>query len=178
MRNSSPLTARCLVSALLLLGLAACGAPAFDGSVYRGEGYAFRVPHPPSTWRRLNDVPGSALAFQDEQNDAIVAMSGRCKVDGEDVPLRSLTQHLFLQFTEREVLTEEVVPFNGREAMHTVMVAKLDGVPQKFDVWVLKKDKCVYDLYYFARPDRFEAGVAEFRAVVQGFATVPTDATN
>ncbi|UQA60270.1 hypothetical protein [Polyangium aurulentum] len=178
MRNaSSPRRAwtSCLGAAVLLAGLAACGGPTFDGSVYRGEGYAFKVPKSPASWQRL-DVDKGALAFRDEANDATIAVSGRCKVDGEDVPLRSLTQHLFLQFTEREILTEEVVPFDGREAMHTVVVAKLDGVPNQFDVWILKKDGCVYDLYYIAPPARFEAGVGAFRDFVKGFTTVPRNA--
>jgi hypothetical protein len=178
MRNaSSPSRARtpCLALALGLLGLAACGGPSFDGSVYRGQGYAFKVPRSPGNWTRI-EVDDGALAFRDEPNDATIAVSGRCKVDGEDVPLRSLTQHLFLQFTEREILKEEVVPFDGREAMHTVVVAKLDGVPNQFDVWILKKDGCVYDLYYIAPPARFEAGVGAFRSFVQGFTTVPPNA--
>jgi hypothetical protein len=142
--------------------------------VYRGEGFAFRVPSPPVAWKRV-DVGKEALAFRDEANDATIAASGRCKVDGEDVPLRSLVQHLFLQFSEREVVSEEIVPFDGREAMHAVVVAKLDGVPQQFDVWVLKKDGCVYDLYFFADPARFPEAVGPFREFVHGFSTVRPD---
>jgi hypothetical protein len=178
MRNaSSPRRAwtSCFGVAIWLAGLAACGGPTFDGSVYRGDGYAFKVPKSPGSWTRL-DVDAGALAFRDEANDATIAVSGRCKVDGEDVPLRSLTQHLFIQFTEREILKEEVVPFDGREAMHTVVVAKLDGVPNQFDVWILKKDGCVYDLYYIAPPARFEVGVGAFRDFVKGFTTVPRNA--
>ncbi len=160
--------------ALALLGIGACAAPSFTGSVYRGKGFAFRVPTPPSQWKRI-ELDGEALAFQDEANDAMIAASGRCKVDGEDVPLRSLVQHLFLHFTEREVQTEEVVPFDGREALHTVVVAKLDGVPRLFDVWVLKKDGCVYDIYCVADPAGFPAAVGPFRAFVKGFATVSAD---
>ena len=78
-------------------------------------------------------------------------------------------------FTERDLLSQEVVPFDGREAMHSVMLAKLDGVPKKFDVWVLKKDGCVYDMYLIAEPARFDAGVGEFRKFVSGFTTVPVD---
>jgi hypothetical protein len=48
-------------------------------------------------------------------------------------------------------------------------------VPQKFDVWVLKKDGCVYDMVFFADPRRFDAGVAAFERMVRGFATLPTD---
>jgi len=160
--------------ALALPVLGGCGGPNFTGSVYRGRGYAFRVPTPPASWKRI-ELEGEALAFEDPANGALIAASGRCKVDGEDVPLRSLVQHLFLQFTDREVVTEEVVPFDGREALHTVVTAKLDGVPRQFDVWVLKKDGCVYDLYCIADPEGFEAAVGPFRAFVKGFATVPAD---
>lgn len=153
-------------------GLAsACGAP-FDGTVYRGADFAFRVPARPATWQPL-EAEGTGLAFRDPDASATVAVSARCGKDADDVPLTSLTQHLFIQFTERDATTEEVVPFDGREAQHTVMSAKLDGVPKKFDVWVMKKDGCVYDLIFVAPPDRFDGGVGAFRTFVSGFGTVP-----
>jgi hypothetical protein len=159
---------------LAALGLASGCGPTFDGTVYRGKGFAFRVPERPAGWRPIG-AEGTALAFRDVDGGATIAVNGRCGKDAEDVPLAALTQHLFIQFTDREASTEEVVPFDGREALHTVMTAKLDGVPKKFDVWVLKKDGCVYDLYLIAAPDRFEASASEFRKFVGGFATVPGD---
>jgi hypothetical protein len=51
------------------------------------------------------------------------------------------------------------------------MTALLDGVPMRYDVWVLKKDGCVYDLLYFAPPATFERGLAAFGGLVQGFTT-------
>lgn len=152
--------------ALLIAG-AGCGTAPFRG-VYQGEGFTFRAPLPPETWQQI-DVSHAALAYRDPVHDATIAINGRCGADGEDVPLRSLTQHLFIQFTDREVVLEEVVPFDQREAMHTVLVAKLDGVPKKFDVWVMKKDGCVYDVFYIAPPERFDAGVPELRRFLQGF---------
>lgn len=163
-----------LVVALAFVAITGCGGPSFEGSVYRGRDFAFRVPSPPASWKRI-DVGGEALAFEDRETDAMIAASGRCKVDGEDVPLRSLSSHLFLQFTDREVVSEEVVPFDGREALHTVVIAKLDGVPRQFDVWVLKKDGCVYDLYCIVAPARFAEASGPFRSFVQGFATVPAE---
>ncbi len=155
--------------------VAGCGAASFDGSTYRGEGFSFRVPAVPPAWTRL-DVSQAALAYRDAEAGGTVAVNARCGVDGEDVPLAALTQHLFLQFTEREVLKDEVVPFDGREALHTELTAKLDGVPKRFDIWVLKKDGCVYDLLYVARPERYEEGLERFHRFVSGFATVPADA--
>ncbi|MBK8252165.1 MAG: hypothetical protein IPK82_05790 [Polyangiaceae bacterium] len=151
----------------------ACG-PSFDGAVYRGDGFAFRVPERPASWTQLS-AEGAALAYRDDSSNATVAVNARCGKDSDDVPLAALTRHLFIQFTEREVTTEEVVPFDGREALHTVMTAKLDGVPKSFDVWVMKKDGCVFDLLLIAAPEKFPAAAAEFRKFVSGFATVRHD---
>ena len=45
-------------------------------------------------------------------------------------------------------------------------------MPKKFDVWVLKKDGCVFDFDYIARPALFDRGVPRFEAFVRGFQTV------
>lgn len=99
-------------------------------------------------------------------------VNARCGQDGDDVPLIALTNHLFLMFTDRNIVTQEVIPFDDREAMHTVMNAKLDGVPMTYDVWVLKKDGCVYDLLYLAPEATFDQAHQSFEGLVQGFATV------
>jgi hypothetical protein len=150
--------------------LAGCAA-GLVGDTYRGEGYAFRIGALPESWRRL-DSSHAALAFRDERDGASIMLNGRCHLDGEDVPLESLTQHLFLRFTDREILDQKVLPFDHREAMRTVLTAKLDGVPMKFEIWVLKKDGCVYDLGFMAPPGRFERGAGEFERFVSSFATV------
>src|SRR5688572_15647909 len=136
--------------AALLASLAvACSSPPFDGHVFRKGDVAFRLEHLPPSWRRL-EVSDTALAFRDEENAATVAINGRCGKDAEDVPLQSLTQHLFLQFTDRQLGDQELFTLDGREALRTEMVAKLDGVPKYFHVVVLKKDGCVYDFLQIA----------------------------
>lgn len=155
--------------------LGGCSRAGFDGQVYRGEGFAFRLPPPPASWVPL-EQPDVALAYRDEANDATILISGRCGIENDDVPLVALTNHLFLQFTERTEELQEVVPFDGREALHTVLVAKLDGVSLRYDAWVLKKDGCIYDLLHFAPPASSEAGLPAFRELVRGFATVRPDA--
>jgi hypothetical protein len=130
-------------------GLGACSPSHFDGQVFRQGDVAFRLEHLPPTWRRI-EITDTALAFRDDENAATVAINGRCGKDAEDVPLASLTQHLFLQFTERQLTHQEVFPLDGREALRTEMVAKLDGVQKYFHVVVLKKDGCVYDFLQIA----------------------------
>ncbi len=146
----------------------ACSSPSFDGRVYHGDGMTFRVGPVPQSWREI-EVDGTLLAFRDDHSTATVAVSGRCGLDGDDVPLASLTHHLFLQFTEREVIDQKLVTLDGREAMRSELTAKLDGVPKYFLVYVLKKDGCVYDFLRIAPAERRDA--VGFEQFVQGFAT-------
>ena len=85
------------------------------------------------------------------------------------MPLASLTQHLFLQFTEREVKSQQELNLDGRAALRTELVGKLDGVPKQFLVYVLKKDGCVYDFWRISDPT--SADPAPFEGFVNGFAT-------
>jgi hypothetical protein len=151
--------------------LAACGGSSLKGSVYRADGLAFRLGETPSTWRRIK-VTNTRLAFRDDQAESTILVNGRCGHDGDDVPLLALTKHLFMSFTERETLEQEVIPMDGREAMHTVMRAKLDGVPKMFDAYVLKKDGCVYDLVGIWAVERFENYRAAFENFASGFHTL------
>jgi hypothetical protein len=156
---------------LPLLALLTCSGPALKGDVYRGDGLAFRLGEVPPTWKRLQ-VTNARLAFRDESAESTVLVNARCGKDGEDVPLLALTQHLFMTFTERETLEQKVVPMDGREAMHTILRAKLDGVPKMFNAYVLKKDGCVYDFVVISPPDKFETNRQVFENFVGGVHTM------
>jgi hypothetical protein len=156
---------------VLLACAASCAGPGFDGQVYRGHGMAFRVGPVPEGWRRI-DVDQSLLSFRDDTAHVTVAVNGRCGQDGDDVPLRSLTHHLFLHFTDRHVLSQQLVRLDGREALRTELVADLDGVAKHFVVYVLKKDGCVYDFMHIADSPDPQQSRARFEGFVRGFATL------
>ncbi|HEX8953495.1 MAG TPA: hypothetical protein VF945_16680, partial [Polyangia bacterium] len=63
----------------------------------------------------------------------------------------------------------ETVPLDRREALRTRVTAKLDGVPMTLELYVVKRDGCIFDLSYAAPPDAFERGAADFRRFVDGF---------
>lgn len=146
-----------------------CGGPSIDG-VWRISDREFRVGPVPREWRRV-DAPEQAVAFRDDAGDASVLVGVRCNVAGDDVPLLALTNHLVMGTTEREVAQQDLAPFDGREALHTVMHAKLDGVVMAYDLWVTKKDGCVYDFAYVASPEHFDAARPAFERFVAGFHT-------
>ena len=158
----------CLSGGFISSLLSGCGGQHFDGQVFRKGDVAFRLEHLPSSWRHI-DVDDTALAFRDDRNAATVAINGRCGKDADDVPLQSLTQHLFLQFTERQLTSQELFALDGREALRTEMVAKLDGVPKYFHVVVLKKDGCVYDFMQIANQRKSDD---EFLNFVRGFSSL------
>jgi hypothetical protein len=144
-----------------------CSASNFDGKLFRQGNVAFRLEHLPPSWRNI-EISDTALAFRDDERATTVAINGRCGRDADDVPLQSLTQHLFLQFTERQVESQQLMPLDGREALETQMVAKLDGVEKHFHVVVLKKDGCVYDFLQIANQRQ---DPEQFRYFVSGFAS-------
>ncbi|PIE05807.1 MAG: hypothetical protein CSA75_02790 [Sorangium cellulosum] len=151
--------------------LSACGSQQFDGRTYRHGDMAFGVGPPPAGWRRI-EVSDALIAYRDEDRGATVAVNGRCHRDGEDVPLESLTQHLFIHFTERQVVEQKRIEMDGREAMRTELLAKLDGVKRGFVVYVLKKDSCVYDFFYVSEPGLLKQGMHDFDKYVAGFRTI------
>jgi hypothetical protein len=152
------------------IGLVSCASSSFDGRVYRNDALAFRVGPQPSSWREIH-VDGALLAFQDDEDRATVAVNGRCGVDGDDVPLPALTHHLFLQFTERQILDQKLLTLDGREALRTELLAKLDGVPRHFLVYVLKKDGCVYDFMWIGSSESQGPARSDFEGFVRGFST-------
>jgi hypothetical protein len=158
-------------AALLLLALVSCSA-SFDGRIYHGDGFSFSVAQPPAEWQPIS-VTSAALAYEERDFDGQVLVNARCDRDGDDASLRSLTQHLFLRFTQREAVSEEVFPFDGREALRSEVTAKLDGVSRSFLVWVLKKDRCVYDLLYVAPPEQYSLGAPRFDAWARQFSALP-----
>ena len=182
MARRSPFSVQSALSSLaracgamgVLCALTACGAHgrSFEGGVFReGSQIAFKVPDPPPTWRKV-EVSHASVSFHDDAAGASILVNAQCKKSDEDTPLAALTAHLLIGTTERDQKAQETIPFDGREALHTKLLAKLDGVPLAFDIFVLKKDGCIYDFVYVGEPSRAERGALTFEPFVKGFHTL------
>jgi len=163
-------------TALLLacvVTLAACGGGGgqLRGSVYSDREARYRIGTLDGDWQRLRVEDQNDLAWRSDRLSSIVQVNATCD-PGSDVPLTALTNHLLLGFTNRETREEAIVPLDGREALRTHVVARLDGVPRELLFYVLKKDDCVYDLTLLAPVGpSFERALVEFEPFVQGFTT-------
>ena len=90
-----------------------------------------------------------------------------------DVPLVALTRQLLIGFTDVQRLEQESQTVDGRDALFSHYLVKMDGIPRELGLLVLKKDGCIYDFAYVAPPGSYGAHLGEFQALVNGFATEP-----
>jgi hypothetical protein len=164
------LRTRWLLTAALLSTTLSCGGSSFDGHVFRQGDLAFRVGAIPDGWHAI-EVEGALIAFRDDRDAATIALNGRCGLDGDDVPLEALTHHLFIHFTDRQLVKQERFELAGRAALRSELIAALDGVEMHYEIVVLKKDGCVYD-FMRVGPNGRDSGREAFERFVNGFETL------
>lgn len=159
--------------AITLSACAGCSGTSgqLRGSVYRDQEASYRIGSLSSEWQRLRVEDQNDLAWSHARHAAIVQVNSTCD-PASDVPLVTLTNHLLMGFTDRDVRDQTIVPMDEREALRTHVVARLDGVPRELLFYVLKKDDCVYDLALLAPVGaEFERARTEFEPFVAGFST-------
>jgi hypothetical protein len=160
---------RSVVLTLLLLG--ACGGASFRDGVYEDEHARYRVGSLRGGWERF-EVGDNDLAFH-KRGMGTISVNSTCS-DYEDVPPVALLNHLLFEMTERRFLVEETVTLDGRGARHVVVQVELDGVPLELEIYLLKKDGCVFDLTHVRERSVSAEARATFVAFVQRFAVMET----
>ena len=164
------LRTRWLLTAALLSTTVSCGGSSFDGHVFRQGDLAFRVGAIPDGWHAI-EVEGALIAYRDDRDAATIALNGRCGLDGDDVPLEALTHHLFIHFTDRQLVKQERFELAGRAALRSELTGALDGVHMHYLVVVLKKNCCVYD-FMLVNAEGKRADQQAFERFVGGFETL------
>lgn len=159
------------VLALLAIALAGCAHTHYNpeaGQVcYRRVCY--RVGALGKDWQPIK-TEKAAIGFFNPQLGAVIESNATCRADAEAAPLKALTRQLLIGYTDRQVRMSESISLDGRAALHTVVDARLDGVPMVLDMYVLKRDGCIFDLTLAAPPDRYDAARPELSRFVGGFA--------
>ena len=168
------------VYGILCLALACCAALGCGGATYTGDTFrdgpvSFRVEGLSSPWERVAVGDQNDLAWANDPLAAIAQVNATCDQPDQDVPLQALTRHLLNGFTAYtyppvDETDLQVVTLDGRDALRTHLVAKLDGVPRELLLVVMKKDNCLYDFALVAPPgQRFEQARPDFERLVSSF---------
>jgi len=111
-----------------------------------------------------------AVGFFSPAGGGVVEAKATCRDDAEAAPLSSLTNQLLIGYTDRRVRAVERLLLDGHETLHSVIETKLDGLNVILDLYVTRRNGCIYDLSYAAAPGRYGDGLPAFRRFVAGFA--------
>ena len=130
----------------------------------------YRFGMPGDDWRPLREDIGKGIQVAWLQPDtvAMIQIHAQCDEHG-DSGLAQYTDHLRIDWTDWKILEQESGRLAGREALRTLVDAELDGIARRNEVWVVKKNGCIFDLIYSAPPADFAAGRSDFHRVVDGF---------
>src|SRR4051794_25732681 len=131
----------------------------------------YRVGALDGRWRLVHQE-GASVGYCSQAVGGVIEANATCRDDAEAAPLKTLTRQLLIGYTQRRIESQKPVPPDRREALRTRVSARLDGVPITLDLYVLKRNGCIFDLSYAAPPDAFDRGSDDFQRFVDGFADV------
>ncbi len=182
-----------LAAVLVLLSCSAC-ARGISGEVYvppyqpiwKGQNKlpSYRVGLPGAGWEPMAG-DGLQAAWHHSTDPAAIQVRGECEQHG-DSDLEDFTDHMRIDYSDWAIVEEPTGELDAegrprmrpkqyyttiaeREALRTTVRANLDGVEVMIEYVVLKKDGCLFDLTYIAKPRDFEAHTGEFQKVIDGF---------
>lgn len=108
----------------------------------------------------------SDVAYQSSSTASIISLDSACRLSSEALrpnqDLRSLTDLLLLGITDVTYRSERGMEVQKTPALETTIKGSLNGELMQIRTVVLKRQNCVYDLVYMARPTHFESQLADF----------------
>lgn len=155
---------------LSLAPLTACAGHLAKG-VYTGSDARYRIGKVPHSWQLLK-MHDNDVAFLSVDSPHSLAINATCHDHG-DPTLPVLTRHLLMGFTDPRTVAQTEETLDGRAALRSHVIAKMDGVPIEMLLVVMKKDGCVYDFTYLSPIGRLEERVATFEEILRNFETEP-----
>ena len=131
----------------------------------------FRVAMPGPAWQ-VTPTDGVELALRHRESRAGILINAECAEAAARRDLGNLALGLFVGLHERETLENGPATVAGEPAAHTIVEARVSGSGERMrmEAYVMKDERCVYDLVYVAPPGAFEAQRPDFHRVVESFA--------
>ena len=153
---------------LLLLGGSACAGSRIQGGVfYSAKGYRVALPVA-REWEVAADGRAD-LELRRSASRAGILVNATCEGKSPTRPLAVLARHLTFGLQGKEVLEQSELTVAGHPALRLLFRGRLDGAPVEVQAYVVKGERCVYDLIYVAPPSEFAGGHAAFEAFLSSF---------
>jgi hypothetical protein len=191
--RTPPLATLTALTALTLILAAGC-ARGIRGEIYvppyqpiwKGQNKlpSYRVGLPGGGWEPMSGE-GLQAAWHHTTDPAVIQVRGECEEHG-DSDLEDFTDHQRIDYAAWKIIEEPTGEIDAegrprvrpmqyyttladREALRTTVLANLDGVEVMIEYVVVKKDGCLFDLTYIAKPRDFASHTGEFQTVIDGF---------
>ena len=131
----------------------------------------FRVTVPGPEWD-VTPAGRADLELRHRAGRAGILANVECGEGRARPELTALTRRLFVGLRSREVIENGVTTVGGLSAAHAVMEAQVTGDDERMRVeaYVLKDERCVYDLVYVAPSAAFAERRPDFQRFVESFA--------
>jgi hypothetical protein len=125
---------------------------------------------PGADWELVPDSRAE-LELRHTRSAAGMLVHASCEPGTVRRSLEVLRLQLLIGLRERRVAESGLVSVNGREAAHAILEARMDGHRERvrIELYVVKGERCVYDLLYAAPPAAFAARQGDFQRFVASF---------
>lgn len=160
---------RLLVAAVSFV-ISGCGGVRLQNGVFHSsKGFRVTVPGPEWTVVRRS---GADLELRHRTAPAAMLANAVCERRPRGETTAILARHLLIGLRDRTTVAREPVVVNGRAATRSVLEATATegGERVRIESYVVKDERCVYDLIYVARPALFETWRPDFDRFVRTFA--------
>ena len=125
-------------------------------------------------WERLDSRENAEaeitdISYQSHRTASSVTLNSACResLKARSQPLNNYTKSLLLGITDIDQKEEQEITVNGVPALQTTVQGKMNNEPIKLRAVVIKKDDCLFDLIYVARPQHFPEQENDFTRFVQ-----------
>ena len=139
----------------------------FINGIYKNSQLKYKIGKLSSKWKQL-EVDYLNLTFYNKENNAVIYVNGKCRASS-DLPLTILRTHLLIGFKNKKILKSENLEIENRKALHSIVLASLDGVKRKVDYYILKKNGCLYDFVLISTIKSFDENQKEFQKILKKF---------
>lgn len=151
------------------VAVAGCAGRRIEGGVYHAP-HGYRVTLPGAHWRLADSEADLELRHRGAKAGMLVNAECRRELARRSPDL--LLRHLVLGLRDRAVVERGPATVGGWPAVHAVLEGRMTGSDERVRIesYVVKGDRCVYDLVYVAAPAAFDTGRSDFHRLVQSFA--------
>ena len=149
----------------LAAALAGCAHGGIRDGVYHAPKERYEVRLPPGTWDRL-EVDGADLAITSADRSMSILTGTLCGRYSR-AKLETLSQSLFVGLRGRRVRADGPVTLPAGAAHRIAVEGRSNGTAIAAEAYTFRRSRCLFDFVYLAAPERFDAGVEAFRAMVR-----------